>query len=147
MRIMKKSMTVNKAASFRNGVDMPWTYFTLDLMDPTDGGTHATTDAQKKDARRRLMWTSESEDASSDYYKDNFPASIGSIKKDQYGNTMDTRGDHYAKAGCHVSQIKRLTKIGSAYVEEFINNPTFDDYKKWGWPLDYDKTTNQPLAD
>merc|ERR1711871_549306 len=112
------SLHMNKISVFANGSEMPWTYYQTDIVDDNSITGTGTADLLKKeDAKRRLMWTSESKESSAG------------------------AGD----AGKYVSEIKRKTRLGSAYVDEIVKNPTISDYKLWGWPLKKDKTTGAEI--
>merc|ERR1711968_217324 len=112
------SLHMNKISVFANGSEMPWTYYQTDIVDDNSITGTGTADLLKKeDAKRRLMWTSESKESSAG------------------------AGD----AGKYVSEIKRKTRLGSAYVDEIVKNPTIPDYKLWGWPLKKDKTTGAEI--
>jgi hypothetical protein len=93
---------------------MPWTYYQADIVNNATG-----TAAEKVDAKRRLMWTSESKNSSASA----------------------------SDAGKYVSEIKRKTLLGGSYVDEVVKNPTLADYQNWGWPLKQDADKNPILPE
>ena len=107
------SLNMNKINVFANGSEMPWTYYQTDIV--TNAQLNSPDD---NDAKRRLMWTSESKASSSGI-----------------------------PAGKYVSEIKRKTKLGGSYIDEIVKNPTLTDFKKWGWPLKKDEQANELLPE
>ena len=109
-----QGMNMDKMPVFKNGSEMPWTYYTANIE---DDGTN------QNEARKRLMFTSESK-----------PSSAGALD-----------------AGNNVSQIKKYVPTGAVvsskvqYKELTISNPKASDYESWGWKLEKDQTTGASI--
>ena len=106
-----KPLDMNKINVFKNGSEMPWTYYQADVLS-------TNSDETESEGRNRLMFTSESKP-----------------------------GPNGEKAGKYASQIKRYVQFGNGntFQEQCIDNPTINDYKKWGWQLKSDQVTGEEI--
>ena len=96
---------MNKINVFKNGSEMPWTYYQADLLDNKTGKDNDPTG----EAKKRLMFTSEAK------------------RNDSQGQYV-TQISKYIQTGVSTANYPTFKKIS-------INNPTAEDYKAWGWPL------------